>query len=455
MATLSILEQYTAKFPNSRTLYEEAKNIFRNGVTHDGRFRQPFPIYITHGKGSHIWDVDGYEYIDYFGGHGAMMLGHAHPSLVEAVNEQISKGTQWAACHQLEIQWAELIKKLIPSAGLVEFTNSGTEANMLGIRLARAFTGRNKVVRFQGQMGGFYDSVMIGGRKAGSIPDTNGLLPGVIENTIAIPVNDEQALENVLANMDIASVIYETPGAFHGTVGTTPDFYNIMRSLTKKYGTLLHFDEVVSAFRDSPGGVQAIVGIIPDLTSLGKNLTGGLPGAGAIVGRPDIMELLCFKDENWNLHKRVSHSGTFNANPLCAAAGIATLRILSSGEPQRRANSMATLLRKGMERVIKQGGVNGCAWNSGGEVHLYFGDCKLRDGCDRVVCLNSTKIRPDQIGRALGLNLVLHGVHNINRAFDFFISAAHSEQDINKTIEAFNVSLGTMVSEGTFREYHK
>lgn len=455
MANQSSVEQYIAKFPKSRALYEKAKGMFRNGVTHDARLVKPFPIYMTHGKGSHKWDVDGYEYIDYFGGHGALMLGHAHPSLVKAVNEQIAKGTQWAACHELEVQWAELIMKLIPSAERVEFTNSGTEANMMGIRLARAFTDRNKIVRFQGQMGGSYDATMIGGAEPWDVPDTSGLLPAIVQNTIALPVNDQEALEKALCNRDVASVLYETPGAYHGTVGTTPSFYKALRDLTKKYGTLLHFDEVVSAFRDSPGGVQAVVGVVPDLTSLGKNLTGGMPGAGAIVGRTDIMNLLSVKDgdNEWNQYRRVPHHGTFNGNPLCAATGIATLKILATGEPQRQANNMATLLREGMERVIKQRGINGCAYSGGGEAHLYFGSCPLRDECDRVTCLNSTKVRPRGIGEALGINSTLNGVHTIGRAVDFFVSAVHSEEDINKSIEAFDTSLGTMVSEGVLKDY--
>lgn len=448
MDNQSSVDRYVAKFPKSRALSERAKGIFRSGVTHEARFVKPFPIYITHGKGSHKWDVDGYEYVDYFGGHGALMLGHAHPSLVEAVNNHIVKGTQWAACHEMEIEWAELIMKLIPSAERVEFTSSGTEANMMAIRLARAFTGRNKIVRFRGQMGGFYDSLMVGGREPWDIPDTSGLLPAVIENTIAIPADDEKALEATLADRDVASLVCEPWGAYSGTTGYAPSFYQAMRDITDKYGTLLHFDEVVSGFRYSPGGVQTAKGIIPDLTSLGKNVTGGMPGAGAIVGRADIMDLLSFKDPEWNRHKRVPHPGTFNANPLCAATGIATLKILSTGEPQRQANTLAILLRDGMERVIKERGINACAYCDSGVVHLHFGSCEIRPGCDKFTCINAAKVKPERVGEALFINLTLNGIHTVNRAFDFFLSAVHSEEDINKSIEAFDISLGTMLSEG-------
>jgi glutamate-1-semialdehyde 2,1-aminomutase len=451
MANQASVEQYIAKFPKSKALYEEAKTIFRNGVTHDTRLVKPFPIYITHAKGSHKWDVDGYEYIDYFGGHGAMMLGHAHPSVVSAVNEQITKGTHWAACHELEIEWTKIIMQLIPSAERVEFTNSGTEANMIAIRLARAFTDRNKIATFQGQMGGFYDSLMVGGREPWNKPHTAGLLPAVVENTVAIPVNEEKALEEALSNEDVAVLVCEAWGPYSGTIGIAPSFYHMMRELTKKHGTLLLLDEVVSGFRYSPGGIQSAIGVIPDLTTLGKNVTGGMPGAGAVVGRADIMDLLSFKDDEWNRYRRVPHSGTFNANPLCAATGIATLKILATGEPQRQAKNMATRLRNGMEQVMKQQGITGCTYGAdGGVVHLYFGACEMREECDRDLCLNSEKVRSQHICDALGINLTLNGVHTMNRAVDFFISAAHNEEDINKSINAFDTALRTMVSEDLF-----
>jgi glutamate-1-semialdehyde 2,1-aminomutase len=454
MAEQTSLEQYAAKFPKSRALYERAKGIFRNGITHDGRYIKPFPIYITHAKGAHKWDVDGYKYIDYFGGHGAMMLGHAHPAIVKAVTEQIAKGTQWAACHELEIEWGELIKKLIPSAERIEFTSSGTEANMLAIRLARAFTDRKKVVRFRGQMGGWYDALMVGGAFPWDVPTTNGLLPAVAENTIAIPINDEKALEKTLSKQDVAILVCEPWGAYSGTAGIAPSFYGFMREVTRQYGTLLHFDEVVSAFRYSPGGVQVAKGIIPDLTSLGKNVTGGLPGAGAVVGRADAMDLLSFKeDDEWNRFKRVPHAGTFNANPLCAAAGVAALKILATGEPQKRANELATALRQAMELVMKRRGLNACAYGDGGAVHLYFGSCKVREECNRVVCLNSTKVRPANVGFGLFITLTLNGVGTINRAVDFFVSAVHNEEDISKSIDAFDKALGTMTVEGTLKDY--
>jgi glutamate-1-semialdehyde 2,1-aminomutase len=451
--TKSSLEQYIEKFPKSRALYERGKRVFRDGITHDARLVSPFPIYITKGKGSHKWDVDGYEYIDYFGGHGALILGHAHPSLVKAVSEQITKGTQWAACHELEIEWAELIQQLMPSAEMVEFTNSGTEANMMAVRLARAFTGRGKIIKFRGQMGGSYDTYMVGDKEPWNKPTSAGIPQEIANFTVAVPINDEKALAEALSKKDAAMLTCEPWGAYSGVFGIAPTFYRKMRDLTARYGTLLHFDEVVSGFRYSPGGVQGAKGIRPDLTTLGKNLTGGLPGAGAVVGRKDILDLLRSKDIEWNNTKRVPHAGTFNGNPLCAAAGIATLKILATGEPQKVAIRLACLYRDGLERVFKERGINGCAYSDGGSTHIFFGGCGLREHCDRGACLNSAKVRPVKVGQALYINLALNGVLGAARAVDCFLSAAHTEADIEKSVKAFDASITAMMSEGVLEDF--
>ncbi len=451
MKNQSSTERYIAMFPKSKALHEKAAGTFSRGFPHDSWFSLPFPIYIASGKGSHEWDVDGYEYIDYFGGHGALILGHAHPSVVEAVSQQIKRGTQYGACNELAVEWAELIKKLIPCAERVEFTSSGTEANMLAIRLARAFTGRSKVVKFRGHFGGWVDSLYIGLKEPWDFPASSGLLPGVVENTVVIPCNNERVLEDALRNRDAAILVVEAAGAFTGAIGIAPSFYQVMRDLTKTYGTLLHFDEVVTGFRFSPGGVQAARGIVPDLTTLGKCVTGGIPGAGAVVGRADVMEMLLFKDEHWNRYKRVAHEGTFNANPLCAASGIATLNILATGEPQKKADKKTAILRESMQQVMDKRGIVGCVYGDFSVFHIYFGNCEMRDKCDKSVCLNGNKIWPVEIGRALAMNLTLNGVHVSASGAKGLMSAVHTQEDIDKTIKAFDISLSTMVKENILR----
>lgn len=447
MKSKSSQERYIAKFPKSRKLHERAKGLFPRGVPHDAWFGLPFPIYFTGAKGSRKRDVDGYEYIDYFGGHGGLVLGHAHPSLIEAVNRQIEKGTQYGGCSELTVEWARLIKNLFPSAELVEFTSSGTEAYMLAIRLARAFTGRVKVVRFRGQMGGWYDSAMIGKAEPWEIPETNGLLSAIGETTIAIPVNDEKALEEALVNRDVAVLVCEALGAYSGITGIAPSFYGAMTRLTKKYETLFMLDEVITGFR-YPGGVQADRGLKPDLAILGKAITGLLPGAGAVIGSADVMNMIAFKDDKWNRYKRVTHGGTFSGNPLCAAAGIASVKILATGKPQEKANKMASILRDGMQQAMSKRGISGCVYGTASIYHIYFGACELRGKCNREICLNDKKVRLGDIGTSLTMNLALNSVHTAARGVDGFVSSAHTREDISKTIEVFGISLDTMLSEG-------
>lgn len=452
MKNQSSKEQYIARFPKSKALYEKAKSIFPRGVPHDAWYTLPFPLYITNAKGSHEWDADGYEYVDYFGGHGGLILGHAHPSVVEAVSKQIKRGTQYGACDELAIEWAELIKKLVPSAERVEFTNSGSEANMQAIRLARAFTGRSKVVKFRAHFGGWADSLYIGLKEPWDVRASNGLLPAVFEHTVVIPCNNADVLEDVLRNRDVAILVVEAAGASSGAVGIAPPFYQVMRELTETYGTLLHFDEVVTGFRFSPGGVQAANGIIPDLTSLGKSVTGVIPGAGAVVGRADIMEMLLIKDDHWNRYKRVTHEGTFNANPLCAASGIATLKILATGEPQKKADQAARTLREGMQHIMEERGIVGCVYGDSSVFHIYFGKCEMEENCNRRICLNEDKIKRLEIGKPLALNLTLNGVHLPSYGLKGFTSAVHTKKDTDKTINAFDISLGTLIREGVLKE---
>ena len=442
------IQQYAARFPKYKELFERAKGIIPRGVPHDRWDAKPFPLFMEKAKGSRVWDVDGYEYIDYYGGHGGKMLGHAHPAVVNAVKKQIENGIQYGAYSELSLEWAELIKKLIPSAELVEFTNSGTEAIMMGIRIARAFTGRSKIVRFQFHFSGGYDAVLVGVEEPFDVPISTGILSSAVEETIVIPANSEEALEASLNKRDVAALIVEAAGSSSGVVGIKTSFYQNMRDLTKKYDSLLFFDEVITGFRYSPGGVQAAKGITPDLTALGKGVSGNLPGAGAIVGCKDVMNMLLLKDDNWNRYKRVSHVGTFNGNPLCAASGIAYLKIIATGEPTKGANENTRMLRDGMQHEMDKRGIIGCVYDSGFSVlHMYFGKCDLRNECDRTVCINAYKSRSADVGEPLFINLALNGVKLPTRGFDLFVSAVNTKEDIKKTIEAFGISFDTMIEE--------
>ena len=440
---------YEKKFPKSKALYERACRVQPRGVSHDQWHARPFPLYMTRAEGARVWDVDGHAYIDYYGGHGGKVLGHAHPAVVAAVQLQIARGTQYGAACDLAVDWAERIQALVPSAERVEFVNSGTEAIMFGIRLARAFTGRRKVVRFEFHFGGAYDAVAVGNKKPFDVPVSTGILPETVQDTVVIPMNDAAALESALKGREAAVVILEAAGSSSGVVGVDPPFYAVLRELTARYGTLLFFDEVVTGFRYSPGGVQAAVGVTPDLTSLGKGVSGVVPGAGAIVGRADVMDMLLLRDEHWNRYGRVSHSGTFNANPLCAAAGIAYLDLIATGEPTAAATRNARRLRDGFHAAMDARGIEGCVYDAGfSAVHVYFGPCGRRASCGRTVCLNAAKTRDPALGEALFMNLALSGVKTPTRGYDLFASAVHTQDDLAQTVAAFGRALDALLAEG-------
>jgi glutamate-1-semialdehyde 2,1-aminomutase len=326
---------------------------------------------------------------------------------------------------------------------------------MFGIRLARAFTGRPKVVRFQFHFGGAYDAVAVGNKKPFDVPVSTGILPGAVRDTVVIPMNDAQALENALKDRDAAVVVLEAAGSSSGVVGIDPPFYAVLRETTARYGTLLFFDEVVTGFRYSPGGVQAAVGVTPDLTALGKGVSGVVPGAGAIVGREAVMDLLLLKDERWNRYGRVAHSGTFNANPLCAAAGLAYLNLIATGAPIDAANRSARRLRDGFQACMDERGIAGCAWDAGfSAVHIYFGPCARREACGRTVCLNAAKTRDAAVGEALFMNLALNGVKTPTRGYDLFVSAVHPEGDLDRTVAAFGRALDALLDEGLLAGGH-
>jgi glutamate-1-semialdehyde 2,1-aminomutase len=442
------VEQYEEKFRRSREMFEKAQGMVPRGVAHDAWDVSPFPLFLTRARGSHVWDVDGNEFIDYFGGHGGKMLGHAHPVVVRAAQEQLEKGVQFGTCCDLMLEWAGIIQKLVPSAERIEFMNSGTEAIMYGVRLARAYTGRKKIIRFQFHFAGAYDAVTVGYKKPFQVSVSGGVLPSAVEDTIVLPMNEKGILEEALRNRDVAVVMVEAAGASSGAVGIQPSFYQTMRELTDQYGTLLLFDEIVTGFRYSPGGVQAAVGVTPDLTTLGKGITGVMPGAGAIVGKKNVMEMLLFKDEHWNRYQRVSHFGTFNANPLCAATGIAYLNVIATGQPTQNANRNARKLRDGMQAKLDEREIPGCIYDSNfSVVHVYLGKCDLQGKCDRVVCLNAEKERSSEVGQALYRNFALQGVKSAPRGFDFYVSAVHSGEDLKRTIRAFGNCLDTMIAE--------
>src|ERR1700682_6196869 len=361
LAPTAIDDAFRKRFARSAELYARSRNAIAGGITHDSRNFAPFPIYIERAEGARKWDVDGNELIDHWMGHGSLLLGHSHPQVPAAVAEQIHKGTHYGACHELEVAWAEQIVRMIPSAEWVRFTMSGTEATMLAMRDARAFTGHDLGLRFAGHFHGWHDYAMAGYQPPFDTPTSTGV-PKVVSDTmlVAYPNNIESGRELLDAHpAQVAAVILEPGGGSNGIIPTNVAFLRDLRALATERGVVLIFDEVITGFRYSPGGAQQVYGVTPDVTTLAKIVAGGLPG-GAVVGKRDILQVQTFKGElQKDRFERVLQQGTFNANPLSAAAGLTALQIVAGGWATEQANQKGEQLRVGLRDCLERRGVAG------------------------------------------------------------------------------------------------
>ncbi len=366
--------EFEARFPASLRRYKEARRIFPDGVTHDSRHLRPFPVYITQARGAHKWDLDGNELIDYWMGQGALLLGHNHPLVIQAAQDQLQRGTQFGASHELKLDWGRWVQRLIPSAERARFVSLATEATLLAIRLARAFTGKYGLIRFAGHFHGWHDTVAHGYQPPFDIPVSPGIPPGVLDDVICLPPNDLAIVERTMnSRRDIAAVILEPAGGANAWIPTRPGHLGGLRDLCQRHQAILIFDEVISGFRYAPGGAQEFFGVIPDLTVLAKILAGGLPG-GAVAGRAELLAAMEFQHElDRNPRGRVMHMGTFNANPLSAAAGIAALSPAASGEAQTQAGRLTMGLIAGMNDVLRSHQISGCVYGDPAAFHLLLG----------------------------------------------------------------------------------
>ena len=362
---------YRAMTPKSAELARQAARQLPSGLTHDSRHMWPYGIYTDHAEGSRKWDVDGNDYVDYYGGHGSLLLGHGRPEVKEAVQRQMEKGTHFGTCHELEVRWSGLIQEMIPCAERVRFHSSGTEATHMAIRLARAFTGRSKIVRFYGHFHGWHDHVTFGVDSHFDGTPSIGISDKVAQDVVLVPPHDVDRVRQVLeSDGDVAAVMIEPIGSNSGKVPATGETLRQLRALTSQYGAVLIFDEVVTGFRVSPGGAQAHYGVVPDLTTLAKIVAGGLPG-GAVCGRKDIMDYLDFEVSKEAGREKVRHQGTFNANPVSAAAGVAALEIIKTGEPGARADATAETVRAELNRVLTEENVPWAIYGEFSVFHIF------------------------------------------------------------------------------------
>jgi glutamate-1-semialdehyde 2,1-aminomutase len=447
-----IIAAYRAATPGSAAAAAKAHSLFPSGITHDSRYIEPYGLYITRAKGPRKWDVDGRCYVDYFGGHGALLLGHSHPKVVEAVREQIERGTHFGASHETEIAWAQWVLKLVPSAERVRFTSSGTEATLMAVRLARAFTGRSKIIRFKHHFHGWHDHMTSGFSDHFDGSPTTGVLPGVAGNVLLAEQNDAKGLAHLLEqHNDIAAAILEPTGAHGARLPIDPQFLYALRDLTRHHGVLLIFDEVVTGFRVSPGGAQGEYGVTPDLTTLAKILAGGLPG-GAVTGRKDILDLLDFQVTKAADREKIAHPGTFNANPLSAAAGVAALEIVGTTDACARASRYGETLRQRINEVFEEERLPWAAYGTFSMLHIFTNP-------DRVA-ITPTRFDPhQQPTAALTGNRQADIVHKLRLAMmtngvDFsaspggLVSATHGEAELDDTVAALRKTVRMLKQEG-------
>jgi glutamate-1-semialdehyde 2,1-aminomutase len=443
----ALQSDFAAKFPTSLQRYKEAAEIFPGGVTHDSRYLKPFPIYIDRAEGALKWDLDGNEFVDYWMGHGALLLGHNPPPVVRAVSEQLRRGTHYGASHELELAWGRWVQRLVPSAERVRFVSSGTEATLMAIRLARAWAGKSTILRFAGHFHGWHDSVSLGYRPPFDVPDSVGIPGETFQAIQVLPPNDVRAVEAALAqNRDVAGIILEPAGGSNACIPTRPGFLQDLRELCAAHGVALIFDEVVSGFRYAPGGAQAYFGVTPDLTTLAKILAGGLPG-GAVAGRAEFMEALSYKeDAQANRRARMMHMGTFNANPLSAAAGVATLAIAASGEPQEQSTQATLRLTRGLNEVLRHARVPGCVYGDSCSFHLLVGQTDFTP--DDAECILE-RATPERLSRGMGTltgpvraALLLEGVDPSGPSGR--LSSAHDEAALERTLAAFERALARL-----------
>ena len=386
------------------------------------------PLFIVKGEGARIVDADGASYIDFVGSWGPLILGHAHPEIVAAVNAAAAGGTSFGAPTEIEVKMAQLVTEMVPSVEMVRMVNSGTEATMSAIRLARGHTGRNKIVKFEGCWHGHADSFLI---QAGSsaltmgAPSSPGVTPGTAADSITVPFNDLEAVEKaVVENRDeIAAVIVEPVAGNMGVIPPVPGFLQGLRDITAEMGIVLIFDEVITGFRVSQGGAQELYGVTPDLTTLGKIIGGGLP-VGAFGGRREIMSDIS------PLGKMVSQAGTLSGNPLAMTAGYETLRRLQEPGVYEALETKAQALETGILENLKALGLNYQTNRVGSIMTLFFTEVP-------VASFDAANACDQDLFARYFREMLNRGVYLAPSQFEAaFVSLAHSDADIDETIKA-------------------
>lgn len=446
--------EYAKRHPQSCQLFERAKKVLAGGVGHDLRYFQPSPLYIARAKGGRKWDVDGNEYVDFLLGNGALLLGHADQEVCQAVACAMANGSHFGNDHPLHIEWAELVQRLVPGAERVRFVNSGTEATLLAIRLARAFTGKQKILRFAGHFHGWHDDVVHGFTPPFDADGSLGVSAGAKTGMVCLPDNNLDAVQATFErDSSIAGVILEASGASWGRVPLAEGFLAGLRDLTRRFGIVLIFDEVVSGFRFAPGGMQERANVTADLACFAKVIAGGLPG-GAVTGNRQIMSLFDYTgDAAHDRHGRVVHFGTYNASPPSAAAGITVLSRIASGEPIAAADQIAATFRGYLEEILERHEIAGYVYGTSSTFHVYFETDPRRAASAssrrdlHTQDANRLKGMPGKLVDQYQRLLRFHGADNMSSTGGV-LSSAHTSKDLGDAAAAFEETVKELLEQG-------
>ena len=414
---------------NSQELFEESKKIIPGGVSSPVRAFKPYPFFVAKGEGSHIYDVDGNSYIDHCLAYGPLILGHADKTVVSDLTNQLTMGTAYGAPTENEIKLSREVINRIPSAEMVRFTNSGTEATMSAIRVARGFTKRDKIVKFEGAYHGAHDYCLVkGGSGAACLPDSLGIPLDTTKNTLTVPFNDEEALTELIEKEgeNIACIIMEVVMGNIGCVEPKDGYLEFLRKITEENGIVLIFDEVITGFRLSTGGAQEYYGVTPDMTTLGKIVGGGLP-MGAFCGKKEIMELVAPNGP-------VYQAGTFSGNPISVQAGLSTLKQLNK-DFYTSLNKKGEFLRSNIHDIVDELSLDISPVGLGSMFQIYFNPNEVT---------NYAEAQESDSERFLVYfrQLLKEGVFIPPSQFECnFISSAHEMEDLEKTANAIRESL--------------
>lgn len=414
---------------NSQELFEISKTVLPGGVNSPVRAYKPYPFFVKEASGCMISDVDGNSYIDHCLAYGPLILGHSHPDVVEALSEQLVKGTAYGAPTENEIKLAKEVIDRVPAAEMVRFANSGTEATMSAIRLARAYTGRDKIIKFEGAYHGAHDYCLVkGGSGAACKPDSPGIPEDTTKNTLTVPFNDEEAVSQLIEKEgdDIACIIMEVIMGNIGFVPPKKGFLEFLRKITEENGILLIFDEVITGFRLAKGGVQEYYSVIPDLVTFGKILGGGLP-MGAFAGKKEIMELIAPRGP-------VYQAGTFSGNPMSITAGLTTLNILDDSF-YKELNANGDYLRSNISDIVEDLSLDITPVGLGSMFQIYFNPNEVTDYAD------AQKSDADRF-LVYFRQLLKEGIFIPPSQFECnFISIMHDKEVLDKTGEAVEKAL--------------